>query len=167
MRIAAFALFAGIVYLSLGLLGFVPAALQPAAPDAAPLRLAALYGDLLGLFPVNVVHSAVHVAVGAWGVAAGRGITSAKWYARALAVIFGLLALIGLIPQLNTFVGLLPVHGHDVWLHAGTAALAGYFGWRTEPADQRHADDRRQQSLPVGRERRLRHGDRRTPGSEV
>ena len=167
MRIAAFALFAGIVYLSLGLLGFMPAALQPAAPDASSMRLAAFYGDLLGLFPVNAVHSAVHLAVGAWGVAAGRGITSAKWYARALAVIFGLLALIGLIPQLSTLVGLVPLHGHDVWLHAATAGLAGYFGWRSEPADQRHEDDRRQHSLPVERERRLRHGDRRTPGSEV
>jgi hypothetical protein len=22
-----------------------------------------------------------------------------------------------------------PIHGHDVWLHAGTAIIAAYFGW--------------------------------------
>ena len=55
MRTATFALFAGIVYLSAGLLGLVPEALMPPPADApAPTRLTALYGYLLGLFPVNV-----------------------------------------------------------------------------------------------------------------
>jgi hypothetical protein len=39
-------------------------------------------GYLLGLFPVNVLHSAVHFAIGVWGIVAGRGMTSPKVYAR-------------------------------------------------------------------------------------
>jgi hypothetical protein len=35
----------------------------------------------------------------------------------------------GLIPALNTLFGLAPIHGHDVWLHGGTAIIAAYFGW--------------------------------------
>ena len=35
----------------------------------------------------------------------------------------------GLIPGLNTVFGLIPLHGHDVWLHLILAAAAGYFGW--------------------------------------
>ena len=45
----------------------------------------------------------------------------------------------GLIPVLNTTFGLVPLFGHDVWLHAGTAALAAYFGFsqRTEAVEIR------------------------------
>ena len=71
MRTATFALFAGIVYLSAGLLGLVPEALRPPPADApAPIRLMALYGSLLGLFAVNAAHSVVHILIGIWGIVA-------------------------------------------------------------------------------------------------
>ena len=60
----------------------------------------------------------------------------ARTYARGLAVFYGLLAVMGLIPGLNTTLGLIPVFGHDVWLHALTAAAAAYFGWAA-PVDAR------------------------------
>src|SRR5262245_65926342 len=97
-----------------------------------------MYGYLLGLFPVNIVHTATDFAVGAWGTVAwqwdhlSRGLASPKVYARALAVIYGALAVLGVVPVLHTLFGVLPIHGNDVWLHAATAALAAYFGWRTE-----------------------------------
>ena len=50
-------------------------------------------------------------------------------FARGLTVVYGVLAVMGLIPVLNTTFGLIPIFGHDVWLHAGTAILAAYFGW--------------------------------------
>jgi len=169
----------GIAYLSAGLLGLVPAALTTPPPDAPKVSVAILYGYLLDLFPVNVVHSGVHLAIGAWGLAAwradhdGHGFGSPKTYARALAILYGALALLGVIPGMNTLFGLVPIHGHDVWLHAGTAALAAYFGWRTENWVERRQvavgedTDRRKVALPVERERRLGHADRRVPGSEV
>jgi hypothetical protein len=46
-----------------------------------------------------------------------------------MAVLYGGLAVMGLIPGLNTLFGLVPLFGHDVWLHAGTAAIAAYFGF--------------------------------------
>ena len=49
MRTATFALFAGFAYLSAGLLGLVPAALEPAPPDMPPVRFSTLHGYLLGL----------------------------------------------------------------------------------------------------------------------
>ncbi|HEV3010323.1 MAG TPA: DUF4383 domain-containing protein, partial [Burkholderiales bacterium] len=170
MRTATFALFIGIAYLSAGFLGMVPAALMPVPADAPPTQLTVLYGYLLGVFPVNVLHSAVHLAIGALGVGAwqadhGHGrITSPKMYARGLAIFYGALAVLGVIPATNTLFGMVPIHGHDVWLHAGTAALAGYFGWRSENYLERRADvgtDRREQALPVEHERRRGHSDRR------
>lgn len=170
MRISTFALFVGLAYISAGVLGLVPAALYPAPADAPPTRFNVLYGYLLGLFPVNVLHSIGHFAIGIWGVVASRRITSPKSFARALAVLYGLLAVLGLIPGVNTLFGLLPIHGHDVWLHAATALLAGYFGWRTEHEVERRAHpapDRREHNVPVEHERRFGHGDRRLPTSEV
>jgi hypothetical protein len=174
MRTATFALFIGIAYLSAGGLGLVPAALMPPNADAPPVRLNLLYGELLGIFPVNVLHSAVHLAIGLWGVLAWRtralGPRPAKSFARALAILYGALALLGVIPGLKTFFGLVPLYGHDVWLHAATAAIAAYFGWRNEVYVERRTDplsDRRERILPVENDRRVGHADRRAPGSEV
>lgn len=129
MTVRAFALVIGIAFLAGGVLGFVPAALRP-VPDSAPaIGITAFYGALLGLFVVNYLHSLIHLAIGAWGVAASRSAGGARAYARTLAVFYGLLAIMGSIPSLNTLFGLVPLHGHDVWLHAGTALLAVFFGW--------------------------------------
>jgi Domain of unknown function (DUF4383) len=170
MRSETFALLFGIAYLSAGLAGLNPAALMAPPAAAPPTHFTVLYGYLLGLFPVNVLHSAVHLAIGVWGIMAWRTMASPKVFARSLAILYGALAFLGLIPGINTLFGLLPLHGHDVWLHAGTAALAAYFGWRSEVLVERRANtapDRREQVLAVARERRLRQNDRRLPGSEV
>lgn len=176
MRTATFALFFGILYLSGGVLGLITETLKPPPADAPPLRVDALYGYLLGLFAVNVLLSAIHVATGIWGVVAwqadhiGRRVRSPRLFARGVAVFYAVLAILGLIPAANTLFGLAPLHGHNVWLHIGTAAIAAYFGWRAQTdAERRAADrlDRRQKAEPVARERRYGHGDRRLPGSEV
>ena len=162
MKTRTFALIFGLAYLGAGLLGLVPAALMPPPPDAPPTSFTLLYGYLLGLFPVNVLHSAVHLAIGFWGLAASRDATGAKVYGRSLAILYGVLAVMGLIPGLNNVFGFIPLHGHDVWLHAGTAAIAAYFGWRTEvDVERRHMMERRQRMMPVARERRLGLADRR------
>lgn len=165
MNTRTFALIFGIAYLAAGLMGFIPALLRPPASDAPPTSFTLLYGELLGLFPVNILHSLVHVAIGAWGLAAWRATTSAKVYGRSLALLYGVLAVMGLIPGMNTLFGMLPMHGHDVWLHAGTAAIAAYFGWRKEgketEMERRHLGERRQRMLPVARERRFGLADRR------
>jgi hypothetical protein len=165
MKTATFALIAGIAYLGAGLLGLIPAALMPPPADAPPTSFTLLYGYLLGLFPVNVLHSAVHLAIGFWGLSAWRGIANPHVFARSLAIFYGALAVMGLIPGMNTMFGFIPLHSHDVWLHAGTALAAAYFGWRRSSAvsyERRGVrPDRRQRILPVARERRFGLADRR------
>lgn len=129
MAVRYFALTAGLVYLGAAAWGFIPGLLAPLPPDAPPLAIDALKGEVLGLFPVNVVHTLVHLAIGIWGVVAWRRFSAARLYARGLAVVYGLLGLMGFIPVLNTMFGLAPLYGHDIWLHWGTAAFAAYFGW--------------------------------------
>ena len=129
MSVKTFALFIGIVYVVAGVAGFIPALMGPVPADAPPVGVTSFYGLVLGLFPANFLHHLVHIALGAWGVAAARTLSGARSYSRSLAVIFGLLAVMGLFPTLNTTFGLIPLYGHDVWLHGGTALVAAFFGW--------------------------------------
>ena len=83
----------------------------------------------LGLFPVNVLHNLVHLAFGVWGLLAARTVVGSVVYGKGVAIIYGLLTLLGLIPATNTTFDLVPIYGNDVWLHAGLALLAAYFGF--------------------------------------
>lgn len=122
-----FALAFGVIYLLVGILGFIPGLMTPMTDP--PLAVNAAYGRLFGLFPVNVVHNIVHLALGAWGIVAYRTFVASRAYSRSLAVIFAVLTIFGLIPGLSTLFGLAPLFGHDIWLHALTAIVAAYFGW--------------------------------------
>jgi len=170
MNTTSFSLFIGIAFTLAGILGLFPAALAPPPADAPALSFNVLYGYLLGLFPVNLAHSLVHLVIGIAGLAAATGERYSRLYARGLAVFYGALGVLGMMPGPNTLFGLLPLHGHDVWLHLGTAALAAYFGWRAEiPVlnerdDRRHGlADRRHAMNRVSLERRQGAYDRRMP----
>jgi len=164
MKTSTFALVIGIAYLGAGILGLIPAALMPPPIDAPPTNFTLLYGYLLGLFPVNLLHSLVHLVIGAWGISAWSGRSSSISFARGLAILYGALAVLGMFPLLNTAMGMIPIHGNDVWLHGITAVVAAYFGWR-QPAgmrERRHIlGDRRQRMFPIARERRFGLADRR------
>lgn len=159
---ATFALAAGFAYLAIGLLGLVPVMLVPPPADAPPTHFALLYGYLFGLFPVNVMDTALHIGVGFWGLCAWSRRCSAVAYARTLTLLFGALAVLGLLPGAQTLFGAMPIDGHDVWLHA-VSALAGYSAWRATPARERrhNAGERRRRAAPVARERRFGLADRR------
>src|SRR5215211_2725745 len=120
MKTSTFALIFGLAYLGAGLLGLIPATLTPPPADAPPTTLAVMYGYLLGLFPVNIVHTLVHLAIGIWGIAAWRGRASSVGFARGLAVLYGALAIMGMLPLTNTVFGMIPIHSNDIWLHGVT-----------------------------------------------
>ncbi len=119
-----FALIFGIVYIAAGLQGFFVG--NGSATTALPPDTV---GRALGLFPINLWHNLVHLAIGIWGVLAYRSYDASRSYARGLAIIYGLLTIMGLLPFTNTTFGLIPIYGHDVWLHALTALVAAYFGF--------------------------------------
>jgi uncharacterized protein DUF4383 len=166
MRIELFELLCGMIYLSAGAGGLIPASLMPPPADAPPLVVNVLYGYTLGYFPVNVLETALHLAIGAWGILAWRGVTRSRIYARTLAFLAAALAIFGLIPGANTLFGLMPLHGHDVWFHGVTAVIAVYFGWSPAVSLERRnspSSDRREHAAPVEKDRRMGHADRRLP----
>ncbi len=132
MQTRYFALILGIVYALVGILGFIPGLTNPPPAGSPVLSVDGSYGLLLGLFPVNVLHNIVHLLVGLAGIAAYASFQASKTYARVVFVIFALLTVLGLIPGGDTTFGLIPLYGNDIWLHALTALVSGYFGFVAE-----------------------------------
>ena len=99
----------GAVFLLVGLVGL---ATTPWSMDA---------GRLLGLFPVNVLHNLVHLGFGAWGLIAAGTLAGATAYCRIAGIAYLVLAVLGLLTP--TGFGLVPIGGHDVWLHALIGAV--------------------------------------------
>lgn len=129
MTVCHFSLFVGFAFLAVGVLGLLPGPHIHPPIGAPPLAVETQYGYLFGLFPLNVLHNVVHLVIGALGVVASQRVAASITFSRGLAVFYGLLAVMGLVPGLHTTFGLIPVFGHDVWLHGVTAAAAAWFGW--------------------------------------
>lgn len=147
MAVRYFALISGVIFIAIGFFGFVPGMVIP--PSAAPALIVHQgYGYLLTAFPVNILHNLVHLAVGAWGVLSYRSYIQSRIYSRGLAIFYAVLAVMGLFPVLNTTFGLIPIFGNDIWLHALTAVIAAFFGFRRPTARDRFEKER---ELTTGR----------------
>lgn len=130
-----FALIYGIVFILVGIAGFIPGIVQPHThPD---VRVTAGLGTILGLFPVNVLHDAVHLLFGVYGLIAARSDGAARLYGQVVAIVYAVLTVMGLVTAMNlhTAFGFVPLYGNDVWLHALLALVAAYFGFM-RPMDQ-------------------------------
>jgi hypothetical protein len=137
MKIFAFVF--GVAFLAIGIAGFIPGLTPPHShPD---VTFEAGLGLVFGLFAVNVLHNLFHIVFGIWGLAAARTVLAARTYARAVAVIYTILAVMGLISigRIYTTFGLIPLYGHVIWLHALLALVAAYFGFMHRQPKYRHA----------------------------
>src|SRR5687768_9585892 len=119
MATRRFAVIMGVAFIVVGALGFVPGITRMVGDDPNLTLEGAGHGYLLGLFHVNVAHNLIHIIFGILGILLSRSFDSAVAYARIVAVAYGLLTIMGVVSTFNmkyTF-GLVPIHGHDVWLH--------------------------------------------------
>ena len=115
------ALVFGVVFLLFGVLGLF---VENGMGTHADLETT---GRLLGLFPVNLLHNLVHLAFGAWGIAASRSFGASRTYGRAGAGIYAALVVLAFVdPEMF---GLVPIGGHDIWLHVVLAAGLAYIGF--------------------------------------
>ena len=98
----------GVVFLLVGVLGFVPA-LSPTHSDGMHY--------LLGLFMVGGVHNIIHLLSGAAALAAGlMSEKYAQWYFRIFGSVYALVTVIGFI-QKTTVLGIFDVNMADNFLH--------------------------------------------------
>jgi hypothetical protein len=137
MKERYFALSIGIIFLLLGIAGFLPNLVSmhyhnPASPiplSAPSVTLDDQYGYLFNLFPTNFLRNVVHIMVGVLGIAGYANFNTARLFNRVFAIVYSLAALMGLFPYTNTMFGLIPLYGHNVWSNGLAALAAAYFGF--------------------------------------
>ena len=104
----------GIVFLAVGVLGFVPGITTD--------------GMLLGLFMVGGLHNVIHLVSGLAALAAAWGLYSSRLYFQVFGVVYGLVTVVGFV-QGDTVLGLIMVNMADNVLHLVIAAAALWIGF--------------------------------------
>jgi len=109
------ALAVAIVFLLVGVLGFVPGITS----DYGSMTFAGHHSDakLLGLFEVSVLHNFVHLLFGLIGIAMARTVSGARLYLLAGGAIYLVLWLYGLLVGQDSAANFVPMNPADDWLH--------------------------------------------------
>lgn len=93
----------GVVFLAVGILGFVPGATDD-------------HYRLLGIFQVSAVHNWIHILSGLAAIIAASSEDHAQMYFRLFGIVYALVTVIGFI-QGDTVLGLFDINMADNWLH--------------------------------------------------
>jgi hypothetical protein len=110
------ALLFGTVFVLVGILGFIPAV----APNE----------HLLGIFHVNAAHNAVHLLTGIVAIICGLASEHAAiLFFRIFGIVYGLVAVLGLVGGERPILGVLSNNMADVWLHIVIAAVSLLIGF--------------------------------------
>ena len=105
----------GIVFVVVGILGFVPGI----TTHYGDLSFAGHHSDakLLGIFQVSVLHNIVHLLFGVAGLALARRADSAIAYLIGGGAIYLVLWIYGLVVDKSSGANFVPVNSADDWLH--------------------------------------------------
>jgi uncharacterized protein DUF4383 len=117
-----FGMLFGIVFLAVGILGFVPG-VTTTGSDGMPM--------LLGIFMVNTAHSFVHIASGVvFLLASMSGAGAARLWFQIFGAIYAVVAILGFMTPNGMLLGLISNNPADTWLHVvlAVAMLAIGFG---------------------------------------
>jgi hypothetical protein len=120
MTLKRIAMIFGIVFIAVGLLGFVPA-LNPG-------------GKLVGIFDVNAAHNLVHLATGVVALAVGFASDRAsKIFFQVFGIVYAVVAALGFFYGDTPLLGVVSNNVADTWLHVVIAAMALYLGFMMQP----------------------------------
>jgi hypothetical protein len=113
------ALIYGIVFLVVGIAGFIPGlTLQLETIQFAGHESQAL---LLGVFQVSILHNIVHLLYGLVGLAAATGFAASKNYLIWGGVVYAALLIYGLFLSGDHPANFVPLNSADNWLHGALA----------------------------------------------
>jgi hypothetical protein len=126
------ALVVGIVFLLVGIAGFIPGLTS----GMAGMQMAGHESDamLLGVFQVSVLHNIVHLAYGVAGVLFARTVRAARGYLIWGGVVYLVIWVYGLFFSGENAANFVPLNSADNWLHlvlgVGMIALGIFVGRR-------------------------------------
>ena len=105
----------GVVFLLVGVLGFVPGITS----NYGDMTFASHDSDamLLGIFQVSILHNIVHLLFGAAGIAMARTWSGARSYLVGGGAIYLVLWLYGLLIDKASTANFVPLNAADDWLH--------------------------------------------------
>ncbi|MEY2479297.1 MAG: hypothetical protein QOI04_224 [Verrucomicrobiota bacterium] len=110
----------GLVFLVVGILGFVPAATQDV--NGMPM--------LLGIFHVNFAHNLVHVASGVVFLLCGMaGAGASRTFFRIFGAIYALVAILGFMNPAGPLLGMISNNPADTYLHVALALVMLIIGF--------------------------------------
>jgi hypothetical protein len=109
------ALAVGIVFLLVGLAGFIPGVTTNY--DALSFAGHHSGAKLLGVFQVSILHNIVHLLFGLAGIALARRADTARLYLIGGGAIYLALWLYGLVTSDSSGANFVPVNSADDWLH--------------------------------------------------
>ena len=109
------ALAVGVVFLAVGVLGFIPGVTQ----NFSDMEFASHESDalLLGIFQVSILHNIVHLLFGVAGILLARSFTGARNYLIIGGAIYLVLFLYGLLVGQESTANFVPVNLADDILH--------------------------------------------------
>ena len=109
------ALVVGVVFLAIGVLGFIPGVTQ----NYSDLQFASHHSDalLLGIFQVSILHNIVHLLFGVAGILLARSWSGARNYLIVGGAIYLLLFLYGILIGQESTANFVPVNLADDILH--------------------------------------------------
>lgn len=116
----------GVVFVLIGILGFIDAFTSPSADGN---RL------LLNIFEVNAIHNLVHLLSGIVALIAAARADWSRLYFQVFGVVYALVTVLGFI--MDPVLGLIPVNTADNLLHIVIAAAALYLGFGYKNDDSR------------------------------
>ncbi|TKK88374.1 DUF4383 domain-containing protein [Herbidospora galbida] len=114
-RLQQASLAVGVVFLIIGILGFIPGiTTQYQSMEAAGHESTAM---LFGLFQVSALHNIVHLIFGFAGIAMARTWDSARLFLIGGGIIYLILWIYGLIVNQESTANFVPLNTADNWLH--------------------------------------------------
>src|SRR5256885_12191403 len=117
--VKSLAILFGIVFLVVGILGFVPAATKDI--NGMPM--------LLGIFHVNTAHNMIHLASGVVFLLCGlAGAGPSRTFFKIFGIVYALVAVLGFVKGNSMLMGMVANNMADVWLHVVLALAMLYLG---------------------------------------
>lgn len=108
----------GVVFVLIGVLGFVPAAVDGS--------------QLLGIFHINTLHNVIHLASGAAALLSAATHKTAKLYFAVFGIVYGLVTVLGFAT--HSLLGLMHLDLADNILHLVISLASLYLGFKSDDA---------------------------------